>query len=1302
MIYTQLRSSISQVKEKKSIKIIIIFNCLSPAIGITSYDVNTQEWVNPESDKEDLFEEVKKHLNEEPLPISFSEHPSQSNQLSAINTKKAAPANYVKTLCKQRQKGITFELIVEIAYYVRNTEGWLERFIEDGGMRIIAKELGVIHKKAIRTQVDHKIELEILKCLDTLMNKKQGLQEAFKHSRIIDYVCMSLVSPYIPSRTQACESLTAFCVLPMGHSMVLHGMELLKKNGKNRFHLWLETIEKTLNGRGKMGSAVGASNDLKKTGMVGAGDTQITTYMFISVLFVNTIIRPDIIEDRKQRMQLGQELREAGVDRIFQKINQLNNDQINVAIQKFEEELEADHIQENMETYLQMDPMNILHILLNATQHTPASGSIHNTLCYLLKILDNPDKCQYQYQLIETLVQQVAMDQGSYPEDISGNFSVQSLIPKFSEVHPCDPKGPLDDSGNQLLEARVEYLDKELTLSKQTNSMLKILFKSTEERYKSELLEAETKLKKLQNSVRNMTEYGNPTPKRRPVRSTPSAALPVTNDPKPDAKFKTFWGPPPKAGETRNAIPSPNHPHPHQDPPTTAGFSKTIKQSFKSTIDSIVRRSDTKKSSRGNSVDSLPSVPKRSPSQSPNLTISRKSSTNTNVSTLSVHTLQEKDIVHSVTTSTVSSQKSKEPVIVEEPIETMDIADMPMPPPPPPPPEMVPFVIERKPSAFQAKQKLKFVEWEKMNFASIQKTIWHDFEQNIEFSVQKNLESADSLMEYQLAKAGVFDAVELTFAQKPAVEIRSKPTKVDITILDVRKAYNLNIFLKSITKKIPFEDSCYRFLSLDPFFLDEQVILNLIKYLPTEEERQQLARFDHASLEDIERLGVPEKFCLQMMKVKRLKERLECMLFKATFWERYTLLHKQMTSVYNASLALKDAKHFKELLHLVLLLGNFLNGNTNRGGAFGIKIASINRLIDTKGTSKSTTLLHFLVDAVEKNFPNILPFLEELDECALASKTTRVEMNIEFEALKKDLGQLESELTEHYPESSGQDEGNNMKEMDKFQSTMHQFFKEASSEFKRVCMLSNKMEETYAQTVMFYGEDPSMIQPNEFFGIFKTFVSDWERCSNDSKALKLRMDRMEKQKKRENERRKRVSSNVSMKNEGEDDRAILHSLLDKLKKDTLEVKVRRKGDRHRQRSISVSAHQNVDSIYLTANKMLRSIQNDTSSPILCDSPINSAFDAASASFNSTRRRMSASVAMVSSYKPLYEEDHVSTIPEERTRRSARPVSAIIIPKQSTSSQSITTPTRPVRVRKTSKRPIFDHTLRSRARRLSAR
>lgn len=58
--------------------------------------------------------------------------------------------------------------------------------------------------------------------------------------------------------------------------MVLGGLELLKQFGPQftRFGAWMQAIEKTLDGRGKIGSAVGASHDLKST-----GDSQIIQYM---------------------------------------------------------------------------------------------------------------------------------------------------------------------------------------------------------------------------------------------------------------------------------------------------------------------------------------------------------------------------------------------------------------------------------------------------------------------------------------------------------------------------------------------------------------------------------------------------------------------------------------------------------------------------------------------------------------------------------------------------------------------------------------------------------------------------------------------------------------------------------------------------------------------------------------------------------------------------------------------------------------------------------------------------------------
>lgn len=93
-----------------------------------------------------------------------------------------------------------------------------------------------------------------------------------------------------------------------------------------------------------------------------------------------------------------------------------------------------------------------------------------------------------------------------------------------------------------------------------------------------------------------------------------------------------------------------------------------------------------------------------------------------------------------------------------------------------------------------------------------------------------------------------------------------------------------------------------------------------------------------------------------------------------------------MSAVLEASIAIKDSKSFKELLKFILVMGNFMNGTTFQGGAFGIRIGSINKLVDTKGTEGNTTLLHFLVDSVESKFPRLHGFLDDLQESGSACR----------------------------------------------------------------------------------------------------------------------------------------------------------------------------------------------------------------------------------------------------------------------------------------------------------------------------
>lgn len=57
-----------------------------------------------------------------------------------------------------------------------------------------------------------------------------------------------------------------------------------------------------------------------------------------------------------------------------------------------------------------------------------------------------------------------------------------------------------------------------------------------------------------------------------------------------------------------------------------------------------------------------------------------------------------------------------------------------------------------------------------------------------------------------------------------------------------------------------------------------------------------------------------------MMKISRLKERIDSMLFRATFKEKQQQLSRNMGYVLEASIAIKESKSFKELLKVHIFM----------------------------------------------------------------------------------------------------------------------------------------------------------------------------------------------------------------------------------------------------------------------------------------------------------------------------------------------------------------------------------------------
>ncbi|EKX35828.1 hypothetical protein GUITHDRAFT_155377, partial [Guillardia theta CCMP2712] len=147
-------------------------------------------------------------------------------------------------------------------------------------------------------------------------------------------------------------------------------------------------------------------------------------------------------------------------------------------------------------------------------------------------------------------------------------------------------------------------------------------------------------------------------------------------------------------------------------------------------------------------------------------------------------------------------------------------------------------------------------------------------------------------------------------------------------------------------------------MSLDTRTLQPNFVVQLMRLLPTDQEVAALQSYTGPK----EDLGVAERFLFELLCIPRLKPRLQCFVFILEFNAR---LHDLSENVEVFSYAIHDIKRCTSLvkvLEIVLALGNYMNGQGPKGGAYGFKLEFLTKLADTKTSDNKSTLLHYLVN----------------------------------------------------------------------------------------------------------------------------------------------------------------------------------------------------------------------------------------------------------------------------------------------------------------------------------------------------
>lgn len=149
---------------------------------------------------------------------------------------------------------------------------WVETFVlKLQGLSVLTNALANTTRLPIpRKENDMKLELEIVKCLKDLLQRSQiGLDAALHYPHCIFSIVLDISSPNVQARKLVMDMLIFLAYQRKGevtgHNYVLRGLDNLMniRGDHGRFDAWFTILESTLDGRGKMGSLVGASEEIR-------------------------------------------------------------------------------------------------------------------------------------------------------------------------------------------------------------------------------------------------------------------------------------------------------------------------------------------------------------------------------------------------------------------------------------------------------------------------------------------------------------------------------------------------------------------------------------------------------------------------------------------------------------------------------------------------------------------------------------------------------------------------------------------------------------------------------------------------------------------------------------------------------------------------------------------------------------------------------------------------------------------------------------------------------------------------------
>ncbi|KAH9510002.1 hypothetical protein Btru_044810 [Bulinus truncatus] len=298
------------------------------------------------------------------------------------------------------------------------------------------------------------------------------------------------------------------------------------------------------------------------------------------------------------------------------------------------------------------------------------------------------------------------------------------------------------------------------------------------------------------------------------------------------------------------------------------------------------------------------------------------------------------------------------------------------------------FSYQRNKIAYPANtmKNLKWIKLDESDIAQFQQCIWINCDFN-KLKIQPD-----------------FQQFEEVFREKMI-----KNENYETTLLSNKTRLSLNLFLNRLEEE-PIA-LVQKLATGEGPWLPLPFIKHLMDVIPNHEEIKHLKYYNGNLLE----LGQAEQFLLHLSDLPNYKILLVGQLKRAEFSVMASQLNSVLTSMLEISRILLVSDGLKEILMLILRLGNFLNHGQFNGYAGGFKLGSLTRLAEIKSCEPGHNLIHFIVSLADSSDEQLLTFINEIPRLEKASSLSPSQIKADFDKMNSQINTFVRQLVTASP-----------------------------------------------------------------------------------------------------------------------------------------------------------------------------------------------------------------------------------------------------------------------------------------------